>query len=75
MVSPRIDQTHRGRKPSLSQAWQHSPVIPTLDRLRQEDYKFRSSLYYRVRPCLEIQITVRIKIHLFYGEILTWNSW
>lgn len=45
MVSPRIDQTHRGRKPNLSQVWQHSPVIPTLDRLRQEDYKFRSSLY------------------------------
>lgn len=73
MASPRIDQTHRGRKPSLSQAWQHSPVIPTLDRLRQ-DYKFGSSLYYIVRPHLKIQMAVRIKIHLFYGEILTWNS-
>lgn len=28
MASPRTDQTPRERKLSLSQAWQHSPVIP-----------------------------------------------
>jgi hypothetical protein len=28
------------------------PVIPALERLRQEDHEFKTSLVY-VRPCLE----------------------
>jgi hypothetical protein len=29
-----------------------TPVIPALERLRQEDHEFKTSLVY-VRPCLE----------------------
>lgn len=28
----------------LSQVWSHTPVIPTLRRLRQEDHEFEASL-------------------------------
>jgi hypothetical protein len=30
-----------------------TPVIPALQRLRQEEYKFEDSLAYRERPCLK----------------------
>jgi hypothetical protein len=29
------------------------PAIPALGRLRQEDYKFKANLGYRVKPCLK----------------------
>jgi hypothetical protein len=29
------------------------PVSPSLRRLRKEDHKFESSLYYIVRPCFK----------------------
>jgi hypothetical protein len=31
----------------------HTPVIPALGRLRQEDLKFKASLVYIVKPCLK----------------------
>jgi hypothetical protein len=36
-----------------SQAQWGTPVIPALERLRQEDLKFKSSLGCLVRPCLK----------------------
>jgi hypothetical protein len=34
-----------------SQTWWHTPVIPALSSLRQEDLKFKASLGYIVTPC------------------------
>jgi hypothetical protein len=34
-------------------SWWCMPVIPALLRLRQEDHKFKTSLGYIARPCLE----------------------
>jgi hypothetical protein len=28
------------------------PTIPTLEKLRQEDYEFKASLGYTAKPCL-----------------------
>jgi hypothetical protein len=39
----------------LSQAWWRMPAIAVLKRLRWEDYKFKASLGYTVRPCLKNQ--------------------
>jgi hypothetical protein len=36
----------------LCHAWWHSPTIPALGRLRQEDPKFQVSQSYKVRPYL-----------------------
>jgi hypothetical protein len=33
---------------------QHSLVISSLRRLRQEDHQFEASLLYKVKPCLKI---------------------
>jgi hypothetical protein len=33
--------------------WWYTPVIPALRKLRQEDHKFKVSLGYIERPCLE----------------------
>jgi hypothetical protein len=38
----------------ISQAWQHTSVIPALRRLRQEDLEFEVSLTYTVRLCFKI---------------------
>lgn len=38
---------------SLNRACWLTPVIPALERLRQEDLKLESSLDYIVRPCLQ----------------------
>lgn len=32
--------------------WWHTPVIPALEKLRQEDHKLEASLGYRARPCI-----------------------
>jgi hypothetical protein len=29
------------------------PLIPALERLRQEDHKFEARLNYKLRPCLK----------------------
>lgn len=31
----------------------NQPVVPTLGRLREEDYGFETGLGYNVRPCLK----------------------
>jgi hypothetical protein len=34
--------------------WWHTPAIPTLRRLRKEDFEFKVSLsYYMIRCCLK----------------------
>jgi hypothetical protein len=33
-------------------AWQHTPVISGLGRLRHKDHKFKASLGYITKPCL-----------------------
>lgn len=37
----------------MSQAQWCSPVITALERLRQEDHKFKASLWDVTRPCLK----------------------
>jgi hypothetical protein len=31
----------------------HNPIIPALNKLRQEAYKFKTRLGYMVRPCFK----------------------
>jgi hypothetical protein len=33
--------------------WWHTPTIPAVRRLRQEDYKFKVSQNYIATPCLK----------------------
>jgi hypothetical protein len=40
-------------KISLNWAWWHTPIIPALRRLLEEDLKFKASLGYVARPCLK----------------------
>jgi hypothetical protein len=39
----------------MSRAWWYTSIIPALRRLRQENFKFETSLGYLVRPCLKKQ--------------------
>jgi hypothetical protein len=41
--------------------WWYIPVIPALRRLRQENYKFKASLCYIERPCLQFRERKREK--------------
>jgi ubiquinone/menaquinone biosynthesis C-methylase UbiE len=50
-----IPSTGKKKKPvnmDFSWAWWCMSIIPTLGRLRQEDYKFKAGLGYIVRPFL-----------------------
>lgn len=31
--------------------WHHMPIIPALLRLKQEDWKLKTNLFYKARPC------------------------
>jgi hypothetical protein len=42
---------------TVSEAWWYTPVIPALRRLRQKDHKFKASLDYTIRPCLQTTTT------------------
>jgi hypothetical protein len=37
----------------FGQAWWHTPVIPTVKRLKQENHEFQTSLGYKARPGLK----------------------
>jgi hypothetical protein len=43
------------KKQGLSWVWYYSPVIPALERLRQEDSEFEASLGYMAKSCLKKQ--------------------
>lgn len=32
--------------------WWHTPIVPALEELQQEDYKLKASLGYRARLCV-----------------------
>jgi hypothetical protein len=42
----------------VSQKWWHTPILPSLERQRQEDHELEASLSYTERSCLKTTITI-----------------